>query len=110
MSGCTPWTESKKTSIMSSVACESPAMGKYKKLIERILSGRADADISFDELCQLLHRLGFEERSRGSHHIFRKVNVEEKINLQRDDGKAKPYQVRQIRSLLLKYKLLSLED
>jgi len=85
-------------------------MGKYKKLIERILSGRADADISFDELCQLLHRLGFEERIRGSHHIFRKVNVEEKINLQRDDGKAKPYQVRQIRSLLLKYKLISLED
>lgn len=85
-------------------------MGKYEKLIERILSGRADADISFDELCQLLHQLGFYERIRGSHHIFRKADVEERINLQRDDGKAKPYQVRQIRSMLLKYKLINQED
>ena len=46
-------------------------MGKYDKLLERILLGDADANIKFDELCQLLLRLGFEERIRGSHHIYR---------------------------------------
>ena len=85
-------------------------MGKYEKLIQRILLGKSEADISFDELCQLLHRLGFEERIRGSHHIFRREGVEEKINLQRDDSKAKPYQVRQVRSVLLRYRLTDLEE
>ncbi len=53
----------------------------------------------------ILKRFGFEERTRGSHHVFRKEGIEEKINLQRDDDKAKPYQVRQVRALILKYKL-----
>jgi hypothetical protein len=41
---------------------------------------------------------------KGSHHIFRKAGVEEKINLQRDGNNAKPYQVKQVRAVLLKYK------
>jgi predicted RNA binding protein YcfA (HicA-like mRNA interferase family) len=44
-----------------------------------------------DDLCQLLERLGFEKRVRGTHHLFRKSGVEEKINLQRSDSEAKPY-------------------
>ena len=52
-----------------------------------------------------LLRLGFEERVRGSHHVFRKYGVEDKINLQRDGGKAKSYQVRQVRAVILRYKL-----
>jgi len=42
---------------------------------------------------------------RGSHHVFRKQGVQELINLQRDGSKAKAYQVRQVRSILLKYGL-----
>lgn len=80
-------------------------MGKYEKLIERILLGNSDANIDFDELCQLLIRLGFETRTRGSHHIFRKQGVEERINLQRDGSKAKAYQVRQVRAVILRYRL-----
>ena len=80
-------------------------MTQYDRLVFRILEGRADANIEFQQLCQLLRRLGFEERIRGSHHIFRKAGVEEKINLQREGSKAKPYQVRQVRNLILKYKL-----
>ncbi len=80
-------------------------MGKYEKLIEQILLGSSDANVDFDELCQLLLRLGFEMRVRGSHHIFRKHGVLERINLQRDGSKAKVYQVRQVRSLILGYKL-----
>ena len=80
-------------------------MGKYEKLLDQILLGTSDTNISFDDLCQLLIRLGFEERVRGSHHIFRKDGVLEMINLQRDGSKAKTYQVRQVRIVLLKYKL-----
>jgi len=49
--------------------------------------------------------LGFEERTRGSHHIFRKSGIEERINLQRDGRKAKPYQVRQVRGVIVKHRL-----
>lgn len=76
-----------------------------EKTLERILSGTADAAIRFDDLCRLLESLGFEKRVRGSHHIFRKSGVEEKINLQRDGANAKPYQVKQVRSAILKAKL-----
>ena len=78
-------------------------MGKYNKLLSRILRGASDANIPFEDLCQLLRHLGFDERVRGSHHLFRKDGVEEKLNLQRDDGHAKVYQVRQVRNVILKY-------
>jgi predicted RNA binding protein YcfA (HicA-like mRNA interferase family) len=80
-------------------------MGKHDKLLTQILHGKSDANISFDDLCHLLRRLGFEERVRSSHHIFRKDGVEERINLQRDGNKAKVYQVRQVRAIILRYNL-----
>jgi hypothetical protein len=42
---------------------------------------------------------------RGSHHLFRQNGVEEKINLQQAGAHAKPYQVKQVRSVILKAKL-----
>ena len=78
---------------------------KYKKLLFQVLRGASDTNIPFDALRNLLLRLGFEERIRGSHHNFRKEGVEAKINLQRDDGKAKAYQVRQVRAVILRYKM-----
>ena len=74
-------------------------------LIGKILDGRADASIRFDDLRNLLTRLGFVERIRGGHHIFRKAGVKDKINLQRDGSHAKPYQVRQVRRVISEYKL-----
>ena len=85
-------------------------MGKFDKLIQKILRGTSDANIGFDDLCDLLRKLGFQERVRGSHHVFRKQGVEDKINLQRDGSKAKPYQVRQVRSVLFRYRLLEEGD
>jgi len=85
-------------------------MGKYEKLIKQIVGGMADANISFNELCNLLTHLNFEMRISGSHHLFRKVGVEEKINLQKDGNKAKPYQVKQVRYILLKYKIEAKTD
>ena len=80
-------------------------MGKFEDLIDKILKGRSDANIAFRDLCQLLRHLKFDERIRGSHHTFRKQGVEEKINIQRDGNKAKTYQVRQVRNVILKYHL-----
>jgi hypothetical protein len=54
----------------------------------------------------MLRRLGFEERINGSHHIYSRDGVAEIVNLQPgDDGKAKPYQVKQVKEILDKYKL-----
>ena len=76
-----------------------------EKTLEHLLSGTADAAIRFDDLCHLLENLGFEKRVRGSHHLFRKSGVEEKINLQSSGSQAKPYQVKQVRAIILKAKL-----
>ncbi len=80
-------------------------MGNYDKLLFQLLRGLSDSNIGFDELCGLLCDLGFEMRTRGSHHIFRKAGVPQLINLQRDGAKAKPYQVRQVRNIILQYRL-----
>jgi len=80
-------------------------MSKFDKILEKVLRGAADANIDFQDLRQLLNELGFQERIRGSHHIYSKDGVIEIINLQLKGSKAKPYQVKQVRNLILKYKL-----
>ncbi len=80
-------------------------MSQQDKILAKILSGASDANISFEQLCQILTRLGFDERIRGSHHIFTKEGIEEILNLQPKHGKAKPYQVKQVREVILKYQL-----
>lgn len=80
-------------------------MRRRDQLLEQILRGTSDANIPFDKMCRLLQRLGFHMRVRGDHHIFTKENVEEILNLQPKAGKAKPYQVKQVRAVILKYKL-----
>ena len=85
-------------------------MSRYDKLISKILSGASDSNISFDEICQLLRNLGFEERIRGSHHIFTKNGIEEILNLQPNGSHAKTYQVKQVRNVMVKYKLAGEQD
>ena len=80
-------------------------MGKLEKLYEHILMRRSDANVLFETLCVLLKRLGFDERIKGDHHIFTKEGVEEILDLQPKDGKGKPYQVKQVRDVILKYNL-----
>ena len=77
-----------------------------EKILDKVLRGDSDANIRFEELCNLLQAKGFRMRVSGSHHIFTQPGVMERINLQRDGSKAKPYQVRQARKILAKYKLL----
>lgn len=65
-------------------------MGKLETLFQRVLSGASDTNIAFDELCGLLLRLGFDRRIRGSHHIFTRDGLPEILNLQDNQGRAKP--------------------
>ena len=80
-------------------------MARSERIRKNVLGGGSDANIRFDDLRSLLFSVGFEERRRGSHHLFSKPGVAERVNLQRDGSHAKPYQVRQVRRVLLKYEL-----
>jgi hypothetical protein len=81
-------------------------MSQLNRLLQRVLSGTSDRNIRFGDVRHLLLALGFDERIRGSHHIFTRGDIVEIINLQPSSGgNAKPYQVRQVRNLILKYKL-----
>jgi hypothetical protein len=80
-------------------------MGKPQKILETILLGASDANIRFADLCALLKALGFEDRIRGDHHIFTREGVDEIINVQPLGSKAKIYQVKQVRQIILRYRL-----
>lgn len=80
-------------------------MGKLEKVLQQVLLGRSDANLAFADLTQLLFALGFAQRIRGDHHIFTRDGVAEIINVQPIGAKAKAYQVRQLRAVILKYKL-----
>ena len=80
-------------------------MGQFEKLLLNILCGTKDKNIDFNDLCKVLKSFGFNERIKGSHHIFYKSDIEEIINIQPSGSKAKPYQVKQVRGIILKYKL-----
>jgi hypothetical protein len=77
-----------------------------KRILEKVLAGLSDKNIRFDDLRNLVLSLGFDERIRGDHHIFTQAGVAEILNLQPwRDGMAKAYQVKQVRSIILKYRL-----
>ena len=85
-------------------------MAKYERTLLQILRGASDANISFEDLCGLLRHLGFDERIRGSHHIFTKEGVADILNLQPKSAKAKPYQVKQVRRVIARYKMAGESD
>jgi hypothetical protein len=80
-------------------------MGRRRKLYDRIVGGKSDANIPFEQTVNMLKVLGFVERINGSHHVFTREGVEEIINLQKVGGECNPYQVKQMRVVLKKYNL-----
>lgn len=81
-------------------------MTRFAKLLDRLLSGDADRAYAFDDLCTVLFGLGFTRRVHGSHHIFTRDGIRDILNLQpRRGGEAKPYQVRQVRDVVVRYGL-----
>ena len=80
-------------------------MSQYEKLLLSILSGTRDKNLLFSDLRVVLERLGFQCRIKGDHFIYTKVDIEEIINIQPMGNMAKPYQVKQVREIILKYQL-----
>ena len=80
-------------------------MGKLENILAAILRGTSDKNVTFTELRYVLEALGFEVRIKGDHFIYTKETVTEILNIQPLGSKAKPYQVKQVRTLILKYKL-----
>ena len=80
-------------------------MGKFENVLAAVLRGTSDNNIAFAELRYALEELGFEVRIRGDHFIYTKQGVAEIVNVQPLGSKAKAYQVKQLRTLILKYKL-----
>jgi hypothetical protein len=75
------------------------------RVLQQVLSGASDANVRFEDLRSLLAALGFAERIRGDHHIFSKGGIAEILNLQPRGSLAKPYQVKQVRGVIVRYKL-----
>lgn len=80
-------------------------MSQEQKILLSVLRGTQDANIPFLGFQSLLERLGFQCRIRGDHFIYTKDGIEEIINIQPNGNKAKPYQVKQVRNLIIKYQL-----
>lgn len=80
-------------------------MGKFENILSAILRGASDNNIAFSDLRFALESLEFEVRVKGDHFIYTRHNVAEIINIQPVGNKAKAYQVKQVRNLILKYKL-----
>lgn len=75
-----------------------------RKLLAKALSG--SKNLRFGEAVTLARAFGFRlSRTKGSHHIFVHRRVRELVNLQEVDGKAKPYQVRQLLEIVERYDL-----
>lgn len=85
-------------------------MSRFEKILAKVLSGTSDTNVAFADLCSLLEQLGFDQRIRGSHHIFTKDNIEDILNLQPVGSKAKAYQVKQVRTVISKYQLANNEQ
>ena len=88
-----PWRRTGKT------------MSQYEKLLLAILSGTRDKNLLFSDLRLVLERLDFQCRIKGDHFIYTKDGIEEIINIQPAGNRAKPYQVKQVRGMILKYQL-----
>jgi predicted RNA binding protein YcfA (HicA-like mRNA interferase family) len=80
-------------------------LSQFQKFYLKLISGKSDNNIDFNELSNFLTKLGFKERIKGSHHIFTKNGIEEIVNIQPNGKLAKIYQVKQIRKIIIEYKL-----
>lgn len=80
-------------------------MPTVEKIFLSVMRGTQDSNIRFADLQKLLKILGFSCRVKGDHFIYYKPEIEEIINLQPEGNKAKAYQIKQVRYVILKYKM-----
>lgn len=84
------------------------SVASFEDIFDRVMEGKGI--IAFRDLEALLTRLGFTlARTSGSHRIYRHPKVSRHINIQPIGKDAKPYQIRQLRSIIKEFNL-KLED
>jgi len=80
-------------------------MSKKKKRLAKLMSGDADENFPFDDFVAVIVDAGWQyRRTTGSHIMFTRKE-HPIINVQKDGGKAKSYQVEQVRELIKKAEL-----
>ena len=76
-------------------------MGKFKKLKARLLAEQGFNNFATSDLETVLLGVGFtHNRTTGSHHIYVHPGVDAPVNIQNRNGKAVPYQLRQVKTLI----------
>lgn len=80
-------------------------MARADKTYQKIMTKKSDSNIDFEDFRYMIMCMGFRERIKGDHHFFSKDGIAERINIQPTGNKAKPYQVKQVREIIIKYNL-----
>jgi len=81
-------------------------VNKADKFKAKLLAGEGFHNFSFNDLVTLLKSLGFvHDRTKGSHRWFKHPQIPEPVNIQPVQGKAKPYQLRQVRDIIKEHRL-----
>ena len=80
-------------------------MARADKMYQKVMAGKSENNIDFEDFRHMITCLGFRERIRGDHHFFTRDCIPERINIQPAGNKAKPYQVRQVREIIIKHSL-----
>jgi hypothetical protein len=76
------------------------------KVRAALLDAAKDYGHRFDDVVRFLGATGWRQRTKGSHRIFTRPGVPVLLNLQPEkNGRAKAYQMRQVRQVLEKHKL-----
>jgi hypothetical protein len=77
-----------------------------RKTKASLLEATKDYGHRFVDVVHFLNAVGWKLRIKGDHHIFTRPGVPILLNLQPErDGKAKAYQIRQLRRALIQFKL-----
>lgn len=77
-----------------------------KKTYNDVISGKADNNINFNDFRNLIVDLGFDFiRQNGSHVQYYHNGINERMTIQNNKSKAKEYQVRQLRNIIVKHSL-----
>lgn len=77
-----------------------------QKTYNDVISGESDNNINFSDFRNLIVDLGFRFiRQNGSHIQYYHNNINERMTIQNNKSKAKGYQVRQLRNIIIKHDL-----
>ncbi len=77
-----------------------------QKIYNDVISGKSDNNINFNDFRNLIVDLGFNFiNQNGSHIQYYNKNINERMTIQNNKSKAKGYQVKQLRNIIIKHGL-----